>query len=87
MVYERHSSKEHMGKELDFTRGFRLNWNRTEYDGKAYLSVGQSYRWNTLILQFVYIAHNVLKGFLIDVSIYFLNLQERRRNTSDICVT
>lgn len=51
-----------------------LHCNRTDYDGKLYLSLGQGYRWNTLILHFVYVAYYLFKGLLIGLSIYSLDL-------------
>lgn len=44
-----------------------------------YLTTGQSYRWNTLIFHFVYIANNLFKGLLIGFSVYSLDLEEQTK--------
>lgn len=74
------SSKEHNEKASYCALSIRevlqlpLHCNVTECDKKLYLLLGQRYRWNTLILHFVYIAHNLFKGPLIGLTVYPLDL-------------
>lgn len=55
---------------------FMLSLHRsvTECDEKCYLLLGQGYRWNTLILHFINIAHNLFKGLLVTLTVYSLDL-------------